>query len=359
MTDLDALRQEIDRLDDQIVALLNARARCVVEIGRLKMAAATPVFAADREQQILDRIRHISTGPLSSDSLMAVYRELMSASFALERPPRIAFLGPAASFSHEAALGKFGASVEYEPLADLPGVFEAVSRGHADYGIVPVENSMAGSVMAALDALAATELRICCEIHRQIHLHLLARCGLAEVQRVYSKPEAFAQCQRFLAENDLSARAVAVESTSRAAERARDEPHAAAIAGATAGQLFGLNVLAANVEDGPHNVTRFLVIGRSSPRPSGDDKSSLTFVTVDKAGALVEVLLVFQRHSINMTMLTSRPSRKKDLEYIFFADVEGHADESPLKTALDEARSHCRQLTMLGSYPRSRDIVGG
>jgi chorismate mutase/prephenate dehydratase len=357
VSDLDALREEIDRLDEQIVALLNRRARCVQEIGQLKADAGTPVFSPDREQQILDRIRRLSEGPLPPQSLQAIYRELMSASLALERPLRVACLGPAGSFSHEAALGKFGASIEFEPFSDIPGVLEAVARRHADFAVVPVENSVGGAVADTLDTLSAGNLRICCEIHRRIRHHLLARCRLEDIQRVYSRPEAFVQCRKFLAQTGLDNRTVGVASTSKAAELARDETGTAAIAGHMAARIFGLNVLAASIEDSPHNVTRFVVVGRSSARPTGDDKTSLTFLTADRAGALVEVLLVFRRFGVNMSMITSRPSRTDDLEYAFFVDVQGHEEDHQLAAALREVRQHCQRLTILGSYPRSQDVI--
>ncbi|MCK6457450.1 MAG: prephenate dehydratase [Phycisphaerae bacterium] len=355
---LEELRRQIDRLDEQIVELLNARARLVVDVGRVKSASGTAVFSPDREQQILDRIRQLSAGPLSHASLLAIYRELMSASFALERPPRIAFLGPHGSFSHEAALGKFGASVEYEPMTGVDGVFDAVKRRYADFGVVPVDNSIIGTVADSLEALAESDLRVCCEIHRRIHHNLLARCAINDIRVVYSKPEAFAQCQRFLAETGMQAKTASVASTSRAAELARDEAGAAAIASRLAARLCGLNVLQSNIEDHAHNVTRFFVIGREIARPTGDDKTSLTFVTADRAGALVDVLLVFQRHGINMTMITSRPSRTQSMQYVFFVDVQGHAVDAALTAALADARPHCVKLSVLGSYPRSADVVG-
>lgn len=359
MSDLESQRREIDRLDEQIIGLLNARARCVVEIGRLKAASGASVFAADREQQILDRIRQLNSGPLSNDSLLAVYRELMSASFALERPLRVAYLGPAGSFSHEAAFGKFGTSVEYEPLAHIAGIFEAVTRGHADLGVVPVENTLGGAVLDSLEGLVDSGLKICCEIQRQIHQNLMSRGPLAGINVVYSKPEAFAQCQRFLGETGLAAKTAGVASTSRAAELARDEPGAAAIGSALAAQLQGLTILAENIEDSPNNVTRFLVIGRQTTKPTGDDKTSISFVTADRAGALVEVLLTFREHGVNLSMITSRHGRKRDLEYVFFLDLLGHAEDDAVRAALDEARPLCRSLAVLGSYPCSREVVGG
>lgn len=358
MASLQTIREEIDALDRQIVKLLNARAEAAVKIGRLKADLGQSVFAPDRERAVLNRVTELSKGPLSKESLLAIYRELMSASFALERPPRVGYLGPRGSFSHEAAMGKFGASVEYEPLLDINGVFDAMARGHIDYGVVPVEtNSTGGIVLETLDAFPTHEVTVCNEIHRAIHHNLMACCGLDEIERVYSKLEAFKQCQKWLAETGFASRIVGAPSTSDAAERAAKEPGTAAIGSALAAKLYDLSILAANIEDNPNNATRFFVLGREPAKPTGDDRTSLMLVTAHKAGALVDVLLVFQRLGINMTMITSRPSAKTDMEYNFFVDLDGHTEDASLQAALKEAKTHCRTLRVLGSYPKSREVV--
>lgn len=358
MSTLQQLRQEIDELDEQIVKLLNARAAAAVEIGRLKVEMGAGVFAADREQSVLERIAALSSGPMPLESLLAVYRELMSASFALERPPRVGYLGPKGSFSHEAATGKFGASVEYEPLTHVRGIFDALARGHIDYGVVPVENNTTGGVVLdTLDAFMDVGARICCEIQRAIHQNLLANCGWDEIDAVYSKPEAFKQCQNWLNERGFMPKLVAAASTSKAAETAASTPRSAAIGSALSAKLYGLQVLAANIEDNPRNATRFFVIGRESAKQTGCDRTSLLFATADQAGALVNVLMSFQRHGINMTTITSRPSGKNDLEYNFFVDVDGHEQDDALQRALLEAKSHCRTLRVLGSYPRATNVI--
>lgn len=357
MASLQDLRQDIDALDDQIVGLLNARAMAAVEIGKLKVASGAGVFAADREREVLDRVTKLSKGPLSRDSLLAIYRELMSASFALERPPRVGYLGPAGSFSHEAAMGKFGASVEYEALSDIRAVFDEMSRGHVDYGVVPMENTTAGAVLDTLDALRDHNVSICSEIQRAIHHNLLAKCRQDEIEIVYSRPEALAQCQRWLSETGLSRRTAAAASTSKAAELAASQARCAAIGGKLAAGLHGLSILAAHIEDNPNNATRFFVLGGETPKPTGCDRTSLMFTTAHKAGALVDVLLVFQQARINMTLITSRPSAKPDLEYGFFVDVDGHQSDPPLNSALEEARRHCRTLRVFGSYPKATEVV--
>lgn len=357
MATLDELRKQIDALDDQLVSLLNQRAAVAVEIGKLKVRSGAGVFAPDRERDVLARVAGLSQGPLTRESLHAIYRELMSASFSLERPPRVGYLGPRGSFTHEAALGKFGASVEYEPLTQIRAVFEEMSRGHVDYGVVPVENSTSGAVLDTLDAFLQHGTKICCEIYRAIHHNLMASCKQEEIEVVYSKPEAFMQCQRWLAETGLAAKVSSAPSTSRAAEMAAGQSNAAAIGSKLAATLYGLTVLAENIEDNPNNATRFFVLGRDDTRPTGSDRTSLMFVTAHKAGALVEVLLVFQKAGINLTMLTSRPSAKADLEYNFFVDIDGHAADEHVRKALVEVKTHCHTMHVLGSYPKSTEVL--
>jgi chorismate mutase/prephenate dehydratase len=357
MPDLTELRQKINELDAQIVQLLNARAAAVVEIGRLKRESGAAVFAADREREVLNRVAGLSQGPLSRDSLLAIYRELMSASFALQRAPRVGYLGPAGSYSHEAAMAKFGSSIEYEPLVDIRGVFAEMANGRVDYGIVPVENTTGGAVMDTLDAFVEHDVRICSEMHRAIRHNLLANCEQDQIEVVYSKPEAFAQCQQWLSETGLARKISPAPSTSKAAEMAAGQKNAAAIGSALAGKLYGLKILSPRIQDNPNNTTRFFVLGGDSPGPTGNDRTSLMFATAHQAGALVSVLLVFQKAKINMTMITSRANPKAELEYYFFTDIDGHKDDASIKSALDEARQHCHILRVLGSYPRSTQIM--
>lgn len=354
MATLPELRQTIDKLDEQIVALLNSRAGIAQAIGRLKAVSGQAVFAPDREREVLDRVTALSQGPLSSESLTAIYRELMSASFALERPPRVGYLGPKGSYSHEAAMGQFGASVEYDPLVNIRAVFEELSRGHLDYGVVPVENSASGAVVDTLDSFIEHGTHVCCELYRPIHHNLMANCRQEEIEVIYSKPEAFAQCQRWLGQTGLSQRICPASSTSKAAEMAAGQKNAAAVGSSLAAKLYGLQVLAANIEDNPNNATRFFVLGNAPTKSTGDDRTSLMLVTAHHAGALVEVLLAFRKAKINMTMLTSRPSAKAEQEYNFFVDFDGHIDDPAVQQAISDAQSHCRILKVLGSYPRAR-----
>ena len=354
---LDELRREIDRLDERIVDLLNQRARVVVEVGRYKQRTGSPIYAPDREKAVLDRVRSLNKGPLQNRCLEAVYRELMSGSFALERPLRIGFLGPEGSFSHQAAVLKFGQSVEYVTLTDIPAVFEQVTRGGIDYGLVPVENSLHGGVIDTLDAFLTSPARICAEVLVTIHHHVLANCPWDRVKVMASKPEVFAQCRNFLSTVAKGRELRAAASTSAAAELASKEEGVAAIGSRLAGELYGLHELFENIEDNPENVTRFWVISREVARRTGDDKTAILFTTAHKPGALAEVLDVFRDAGINLTDIEKRPSKKVNWEYYFFIDAIGHAEDEAMKRAVEAARSHCLQLTMLGSYPRAGEVL--
>ncbi len=354
---LEPLRRKIDELDGQIVELLNARARVVVEIGQIKRQSGGAIYAPDREKAVLEKVRSLNKGPLPDRCLEAVWRELMSGSFALEKPLKIGYLGPAGSFSHSASLRKFGSSVEHVPLADIAAVFEEVARGHIDYGLVPVENSIHGGVIDTLDAFLHSSARICAEVLITIHHNLLAKGSWERIERIYSKPEVFSQCRNWLAGMAKDRDVQPAASTSKAAELARDQPGVAAIGSALAGELYGLHALFENIEDNPDNVTRFFVIGREVARRSGDDKTAIMFTTAHKPGALAEVLDVFKENGINLTDIEKRPSKKVNWEYYFFIDAQGHADDANMKVAIEQARAHCLQLTVLGSYPRAVDVL--
>jgi chorismate mutase / prephenate dehydratase len=354
---LDELRKRIDGLDEKIVRLLNERANIVVEVGKLKQQSNEPIYAPDREKAVLEKIRRLNEGPLPHRCLEAVYRELMSGSFVLEKPLRIGFLGPEGTFSHAAAVRKFGSSVEYVPLSDIPAVFEEVVRGHADYGLVPVENSIGGGIVDTLDAFLSSSARICAEVLITIHHNLMAREPWDHIKRIYSKPEVFTQCRKWLAATAKDRDIQPAASTSKAAELAATEPGTAAIGSTIAGEIHGLKLLFENIEDNPDNVTRFFIISREVARRSGDDKTAIMFTTAHKPGALAEVLDVFKENGINLTDIEKRPSKKVNWEYYFFIDAQGHADDTAMKKALAEAKQHCLQLTVLGSYPRATEVL--
>jgi chorismate mutase/prephenate dehydratase len=354
---LEDLRKRIDELDAKLIELLNERARVVMEIGKLKAQNERPVYAPDREKQVLDKVVKANKGPLPDRTVAAIWREMMSGSFVLEKPLRIAYLGPGGSFSHTAALLKFGRSVEYEPLADIRGIFDEISKGHCDLGIVPIENSTGGGVIETLDALIETDVKVCAEVLMTIHHNLLANCTLEEVEKIYSKPEVFAQCRNWLSSTFKETNTIAVASTAKAAQMAAEEAYAAAIGSRVAAEIYGLEVICENIEDIANNVTRFLVISREDARPTGEDKTAILFSTAHKAGALADVLAVFKKHDINLTNIESRPSKKRGWEYIFFVDFLGHRLEERVQAGLEEARQHCLQLSILGSFPRATELL--
>jgi chorismate mutase/prephenate dehydratase len=354
---LEDLRNRIDEIDNQLVELLNERARVVVEIGKLKNRSDKPIYAPDREKQVLDKIKRANQGPLPDRTLVAIWRELMSGSFLLEKPLRIAYLGPGGSFSHTAAMLKFGQSVEYEPLADIRSIFNEISRGHCDLGIVPVENSSGGGVIETLDALIETDVKVCAEVLMAIHHNLLANCTLEEVEKIYSKPEVFTQCRNWLTATFKEAKTIAVASTARAAQMAAEEPRAAAIGSKAAAELYGLKMVCENIEDIANNITRFLVVSREDAKPTGEDKTAILFSTAHKAGALADVLEVFKKYGINLTNIESRPSKKREWEYYFFMDFVGHRTEEKVQIVLEESRQHCLQLSILGSFPRATELL--
>lgn len=357
---LDPLRKRIDSLDEKIIALLNERAEVVVEVGKIKQKNGAPIYAPDREKIIFERIRGINRGPLPDRCLEAVYRELMSGSFALEKPLRIGFLGPLGTFSHGAAVLKFGSSVDYTPLNDIPAVFNEVVRGHIDYGLVPVENSIGGGVVDTLDAFLSSSARICAEVLVTIHHHLMAACPWDQVTKIYSKAQVFSQCRDWLSATASNREQIDFDSTSAAAKLAADPTLGKGIAAIGPKQLadmHGLNILFENIEDNPDNITRFFIISREAARRSGDDKTAIMFTTAHKPGALAEVLDVFKDNGINLTDIEKRPSKKANWEYYFFIDAQGHMDDAGMKKAVAEAKQHCLQLTVLGSYPRAVDVL--
>lgn len=363
------LRQTIDRLDGRLVKLLNERASAVVEIGKHKRGTNTPIYAPHREAQVLEKVLAANAGPLPDRTIEGVYRELMSGSFALEQPLRIGFLGPPGSQSHVAAVKQFGSSVEFENLHEIGGVFTEVSRGHVNYGLVPIENTTGGGIAEALDAFTtvSNEIWIYAEVQISIHHALLANCKPSEIRRVYSKPEIFQQCRGWLSQQLPSADLIPAASSSRAAQIAVEEntkaieighsPTTAAIGTGLAGEMYGLKTLFPRIEDNPNNITRFLVLSREQARRSGNDKTSVMFTTEDRPGALVEVLGVFHSAGINLSHLDKRPSGRENWTYTFFADAEGHIEDESMQTALARVSAHCKEMVVLGSYPRSKRIL--
>ncbi|MBU0678549.1 MAG: prephenate dehydratase [Verrucomicrobia bacterium] len=353
---LNELRKRIDELDAQLVSLLNERTRVVLEIGELKVENSGEIYVPAREKEVLDRVITLNEGPLGDAALQNVYREIMSASLALERNVKIAFLGPSATFTHQAARAKFGGSVDYEACETISDVFYAVEKQTADYGVVPIENSTEGAVTHTLDRFLETPLKICAEIYLPVSQHLMAKCSLRDVKRVYSHPQVFGQCRRWLHENMPGVDLVPVSSTANAVDKAVREQDAAAIASSLAAELYDINILAHDIQDIGGNTTRFLVIGKTFGGSTGEDRTSLLFGVKHKVGALYGALEAFKQYGINMSKIESRPSKTKAWEYYFFVDIEGHAEDENLRTALRELSEHCDELRILGSYPKAKGI---
>lgn len=359
MDTLEELRNKIDQLDEQLVHLINERAKVVEKVGQIKRSDknAPPIYAPDREQAVFNKVKANNHGPLPDRCLTAIYRELMSGSFYLERPLRIAYLGPKGSFSHTAATLKFGQCVDYEPLSTIQEVFNEIERKHCDMGIVPVENSIAGGIAETLDALIDSSVIVCAEMMMAIHHNLLAHCSQKEIKVIYSKPEVFAQCRNWLNATLPNITTISTGSSAEAAQIASKEDNAAAIGSTNAAELYNLPTVCANIEDSSNNMTRFFVIGREPSRPSKHDKTAIVFSTAHKTGALVDVLRAFREKDINLTNIESRPSKKREMEYHFFVDCEGHQQDETVKAALAEAKKHCLQLSILGSFPSCRELV--
>jgi chorismate mutase/prephenate dehydratase len=357
---LEQYRERIDAIDKELVKLLNERAQVVVEIGKLKNKTGGQIYAPEREKEVFEKIKAANQGPLPDRSLVAVWRELMSGSFALERLLRIGYLGPKGSFSHNAAILKFGQSVEYEPLTDIRSIFAEVSKGHCDLGLVPIENTTGGGVIETLDAFTESDVKICAEVLMAIHHNLMANpetSGLDAIEKIYSKPEVFAQCHGWLSATFKEAKTIPVASTAKAAQMAVEEKNSAAIGSAIAAELYGLKIVCENIEDITNNITRFLTISKEDCKRTGEDKTAILFSTAHKAGALADVLDVFKRYQINLTNIESRPSKKREWEYYFFMDFLGHRSDENVIKALDEARGHCLQLSILGSFPKAKELL--
>jgi len=363
--DLENLRQEIDAIDEQLIELINQRAARVVEIGRVKREAGAPIYAPHREAQVLERILNRNAGPIPNRALEAIYREMMSGSFALEQPLRIGYLGPLGTYSHQAATHHFGTSVEFEDLRAIRGVFEEVARGHVSYGLVPIENSSGGGITETLDAFMEyyRQLNIYGEVQLAVHSSLLANCQPHEIDRIYSKSETFSQCRAWLATQFPNAELIPADSTAAAVRKAKAEydrnpqAGAAAIGSPLAGEIYGLHSLFERIEDRQHNITRFLILAKSQTEISGDDKTSLMFTTDDRPGSLVDVLNVFKRSNVNLTHIDKRPSKEVNWDYTFFVDALGHRKDIRFAEIVGEARAHCQQLVVLGSYPRSQRVL--
>ena len=353
--ELAALRNRIDALDQRIQEAINQRAELAMQVAEAKRGTGDEDFyRPDREAEILRHVVSRNEGPLGEEDMVRLFREIMSACLALQKPLTVAFLGPEGTFTQAAALKQFGHFVRTLPLDAIDAVFREVEAGSAQYGVVPVENSTEGVISYTLDMFLHSPLKICGEVGLRIHHFLMSKArNVTAVRRVYSHQQSLAQCRKWLDRKLPSVERVGVSSNAEAARLAAKEPSAAAIAGDVAGDTYGLSVLAANIEDDPENTTRFLVVGNRLVRATGDDKTSLLLSTSNAPGALYGLLEPFARNGVSMTRIESRPSRRENWEYVFFVDIEGHADEPSVKAALDEIGAQASLLKILGSYPRA------
>ena len=353
---LQAIRQRIDALDRELQTLINERASLAQEVARVKLEAGEEAFfyRPEREAQVLRAIKERNQGPLPAEEMARLFREVMSACLALERPMTIAFLGPEGTFSHEAALKHFGHSLVGNPLPALDEVFREVEAGSADYAVVPVENSTEGAVNYTLDLMLRTSLQVCGEVELRIHDHLMSQAAdLSMIKRVYSHGQSLAQCREWLDSNLGGVERITVSSNAEAARLASEDSDAAAIAGINAAEIYTLPILARNIEDIPDNTTRFLVLGKIAVPPSGDDKTALLVSAHNRPGALSELLEPLARHDISMSRIESRPSRQGMWDYVFFLEIEGHHEDEQVTEALLELESASSLYKILGSFPRA------
>ena len=352
--DLAAVRAQIDGIDCEIQSLIADRAQWARQVGKAKgkLAAAVDYYRPEREAQVLRRVVDRNDGPLADAVLVRLFREIMSACLAQQEPLKVGYLGPEGTFSQQAVHKHFGHSAKGLPLASIEEVFDEVAAGHADFGVVPVENSGQGTIQSTLDMFLSSPLKICGEVELRVHQYLLSRSGrLEDIERVYSHGLSLAQCRGWLRQNLPNVEKQSLASNAEAARRARNADDTAAIAGETAAHVYGLKIVAGPIEDRPDNTTRFLVIGRALFPPSGHDRTSLLVFVRDQPGALYRVLEPLARRGISMNRIESRPAHSGLWQYAFFIDVGGHVDESPLRDALDELGDFAAQVTVLGSYP--------
>jgi chorismate mutase/prephenate dehydratase len=346
-------RKAIDKLDAQIVRLLNERTEHVLRIGEIKLKAGEEIYAPHREKAVLDRICKSNSGPITNESLRAIYREIMSSALSLEKSMTIAFLGPEATFTHEAAIRRFGSSLKYSAQKTIADVFTEVSRQRADYGVVPVENSTEGVVTHTLDMFVESDLKIVAQIILPIQQCLVSRTKREEIKKFYVHPQTLGQCRIWLQRNFPHAEIIETSSNSRSVELASKEKNAAALAGALAAEKYKVPVLEQGVQDNSVNATRFLVLGRQCSPATGRDRTSLMLSIAHEVGALHNALAPFRKYKLNMTKIESRPSKRKAWEYFFFVDCDGHMTDKKVAKAIADLDQTCNFVKILGSYPNA------
>ena len=351
--ELTKYRDQINEIDDQILALLQKRAEISKRVGAVKAETGIAnVYVPHRHKQIIERLKARNQGIFPLRALEAIWAEILSVSRSLQKPERIAFLGPIGSFGHLASLSHFGSAAELIPVHPQIDIFTEVESGRADYGVVAIENSVQGTVRDVLERFQRTPLKICAETFQLVKQHLLSSSPLSEIKRIYSHPQPFAQCRIWLSRYMGSIEQIEVVSTSEAAIRASQEPSAAAIASELASEIYQIPIVASAIMDEPNNTTRFLIIGNDTDEPSGYDRTSLFFAIRDKVGALHQALGILEAAQLNLSYLESLPSRTKPWEYIFFAEMNGHIADENMASALKEIEAVCRDVKILGSYPR-------
>lgn len=350
------IRDRIDAIDKQIQALINQRAQCAQEVAEIKIKAGETehFYRAEREAQVLTEIKKRNQGPLGDNAMAHLFREIMSACLALEKPIKVAFLGPAGTYNHAASSKHFGASIDQYPVNNIEEIFRAVETSESHFGVAPIENSTEGVIAHTLDLIINSSLLICGEVDLRIQHNLISsETELANITKVYSHQQSLAQCRRWLDANLPDAEHYAVRSNAEAVRIAKNEKGAAAIAGIMASELYEVPVLCSEIEDEPNNTTRFIVIGKNEVPPSGNDRTSLLVTTTNKAGALHQLLKPLAERGIGMSKIESRPSRKGVWEYVFFIDIEGHKDDPALSAALAEIEHESAMVRILGSYPKA------
>ena len=353
-------RKAIDNLDEKIVQLLNERTGHVLEIGAIKMRANEEIYAPHREAAVLRQLCSKNKGPITNESLRAIYREIMSSALSLEKSMTIAYLGPEATFTHQAAIQRFGSSLRYMATKTIPDVFTEVSRNHADYGVVPVENSTEGVVTHTLDMFVESDLKIVAQIVLPIQYCLAANCRLTSVERLYGHPQALGQCRGWIQKQLPKAEIIETSSNARSAELVaqagnpkKKALNAAAITGLLAAQKYDVNIIATDIQDLTTNATRFLVLGRQCSPATGHDCTSLMLSIADKVGSLYQSLSPFRKYRLNMTRIESRPSKRKAWEYFFFVDCDGHMTDPKVANAIKNLSEVCNFVKVLGSYPNA------
>jgi chorismate mutase/prephenate dehydratase len=348
--------QRLEQIDKELVGLLNQRASVYLEKTAQSDEGAGNIFDYRDETLLWAMVSESNEGPLTLNELKSIFRPLLSAGRQRVKNNRVAYLGPAYSFTHLAAINRFGESADLVPVSTIATVFEEVNRGHVDYGLVPIENSTDGRIVDTLDMFTRLPLRICGEVQMHVHHNLLARCDRSEINEIYSKPQALSQCRDWLSKNMPHARLIEVTSTSTAAQLARDKPGAAAVASQQAAIQYGIQIVADCIEDNRNNITRFAVIGDTIAEPTGSDRTAILLQIPHKPGSLSDALMIFKTCKVNLTWIESFPLRSPEIGYLFFLDFEGHVTDTKIKRTLKELEAIADRLEVLGSYPRSEPL---